>query len=55
MSFRRKEEGERGQARHPRRRRVAGGCRQEAGDRTGLECCPLEEQHTPELGKSASG
>lgn len=33
-SLRRKEEGERGQARQPRRRRVAGGCRQEAGDRT---------------------
>lgn len=55
MSSRRKEEGERGQAQQPRRRRVAGGCRQEAGDRTGLECYPLEEQHPPEPGRSASG
>ena len=43
-SLRRKEEGERGQARQPRRRRVAGGCRQEAGDRT---CCPSEQRHPP--------
>lgn len=34
---------------------MAGGCRQEAGDTTGLEYCPLEEQHPPELGRSASG
>lgn len=34
-SLRRKEEGERGQAQQPRRRRVAGGCRQEAGDTSG--------------------
>lgn len=43
-SLRRKEEGERGQARQPRRRCVAGGCQQEAGDRT---CCPSEQRHPP--------
>lgn len=43
-SLRRKEEGERGQARRPRRRRAAGGCRQEAGDRT---CCPSDPRRPP--------
>lgn len=35
-TLRRKEEGEKGQAQWPKRRRVAGGCRQEAGDLTGV-------------------
>jgi hypothetical protein len=34
---------------------VAGGCQQEAGDRTGPVCYPLDQRHTPGPSRGASG